>query len=1255
MTSSHATASKMNSTHSEPPLSTLHPAAHRERFLHLQTCARYAGPSDPTTRLNSILVLLESYRNAVNLTSLLPHDWDVFLALETRLAAASSPLTPVSLQALFELHKTATTHYQSAGLIKRYISLVLAYFAQLHGIEFPLSPLDRNEGSTAKRSSAPALKWTSLDSCPAIDAAHSMYKPDSLPPLARESVDPAVWQEICGIEAVRWRIREAYTRCAYQLQESQDVWKLFLAFEQLLLSSGQVAQDQQLETLRHVYLARLKVPHAQIDDTFQAFSSFVTNHLPPQQYEAEMSAANVLVAESRSIFRQREQYEDALASLFFRTGNLHTVNSRQDIDHFASYCKPYLRWQTNRAMRTSRSKDKALAQIELDLTCGLYERLLPHFGLHPPSSHKHELVYYSDDVSGSENYSRDFKRLTRAERDERTAQEQQLLTERLSLATDLWLDYISILTSAARPDASLIMDVCMRSTQCLPTVTQLHCVLMRNSTRFRRSKLQIEQLFEKIVTPGALELKAAELTDVCLARVDCERELASYDLVIKTGSDVDVDPAHDMEKFTEIYDLLSYALSKLADVGEERDPTLRLELCTVSWVERAVFAMGGPNSEVGAGLNELAESVWQTAVTQQPDNALVYKEAAAYWIRRFDAKKARAWFKAGVSKLERKQNQQRDAVQDRDYQRLLEEWVMFEHQSGRTGDVEYAESKARMERQRALEAWYAQYAQYGNDAQAQQAAAHVHGEESSETQVEAPQADHFGAGKRKADDDEDLADASITDTQMSTCAEEAHRAPDTSAFEQPKKTRTNEADTGPTRDREHCSVLVSNLPPATDAASVRSFLRGCGRVVELSGPTVLTASDGTTSAAALVEFSDPTGSTAALTRHNKFFNDSHVFIFIGWKCTLFVTNFPEDWDDTLIRNAFSPHGLIFSVRWPSKRFVSTRRFCYVQFTTPDAAASAVAGLNKCEVAPGRQLNVALSDPSRRKQRSDAPENAKELFVSGFPRNVKEDEFKAFFEEFGTVKGVRLLRNQEGGLRGIGFVDFESLLDAHRAMRELNSTKWRGKTISVTIAENRGAHGTRHIGGESKKSGMQDRKERSVRVQGLPVDAQEALIQQAVERAVGLGTVKQVLWRPDGTSQIATVELKAAADAGKAVLLGGAGKIRYNDQHMLTVVATDDDAADVAMLNAMGSSTAEPQAAAAASSLVFAPRASRGGRGRGRGRAFGMGFSQTQLSCAQTAATSSAGDDMEVEPTVESTNADTGKLTGQDRFRALLQR
>lgn len=1214
------------------PLTTLQPSTHRSRFLYFKTTARHAGSSDPTTRTNNILALLEAYRNTTDHTTLLPHDWDLFLSLQTRLAAATSPLTPESLHSLFELHKNATAHYASSRLIKRYISFVLANFAQLHGVEFQVFA---REGKVED----PALNWTSLDSCPTFNGASSIYHPSSLPSLV--VIDASAWGPVLGVEAVRWRIREAYTRCAYQLQDSQDVWKLYLAFEESLLSSPQTAREQQLETIRHVYLARLRVPHAAIEDTFQAFSGFVTHNLPPQLYESEMTAANTIVAESRTILRQREQYEDTLTSLF-RAGPTHVAGSRQDLDNFAAYVKPYLRWQSGRATRALRGKDKAAAQTELDLTCALYERLIPCFGLHPPSTHREELVYYAGDVEGSLHSSRQFKRLAPAEKGARTQQEQQLHSERLSLATELWLDYISILTSAPKPDASLIMDVLTRSVHCLPTAASLYCGLMRGTARFRRSKPSVEGVFEKAISPGSLTLSATDLTDLCLARIDCERELATYERTLSSGEQV-VDLAADMEKFTEIYALLSYSLSKASELGEATrgwDPTLRLEKCTVGWVERAVLSLGGPSSEGGQSLNELAEAVWVTAVKQQPDNALVYHEAAGYWVRRGEGKKARGWYKSGVSRLERKQQ----VGESGEYGRLLEDWVGFEHGWGSVEEVETAERKEREERKRVVDAWYAQYAQYQEQGQT---VAATNGQEAA-MQVEPSTYAKANVEKRKAEDDEgEEGDTSMAVAETATLAAVPDAAGD-SSVEQAKKTRTADSEGSNTRDREHCSVLISSLPLTTDAASIRTLLRGCGRIVELSGPITLD-----TESAALVEFSDPASAASALTRHSKPLptSSSPVSIFIGWKCTLFVTNFPEEWDDSSIRSTFSPYGLIFNVRWPSKRFSSSRRFCYVQFTTPSSASAAIEALNSKEVAEGRMLNVALSDPSRRKQRSDANENAKELFVSGLPRNITDEELKTYFEAYGKVTGVRLLRNAEGGLRGIGFVDFENALDATRAMKELNSTKWRGKTISVTIADSRSFN--------SKQGGVgggEERRKRSARVIGLPVDAQEALIQQALEKELGRGSVKQVLWKPDGSRTRATVEFREEKDAGRAVLVGGAGGLRYavggEDGVVLGVMAMDDEAVQV------GSPTREQNTdgGGGAQVLGFVPRSSRGARGRGRGRAFATsGFTHATTAPtpvpAESSATTGAGDDMEVEP--PSAAETSTKTSGQDRFRAML--
>ena len=77
---------------------------------------------------------------------------------------------------------------------------------------------------------------------------------------------------------------------------------------------------------------------------------------------------------------------------------------------------------------------------------------------------------------------------------------------------------------------------------------------------------------------------------------------------------------------------------------------------------------------------------------------------------------------------------------------------------------------------------------------------------------------------------------------------------------------------------------------------------------------------------------------------------------LAWQSTLYVTNFPEAADDKFIRDLFGKvrglhylrqmhiitsikYGVLFDIRWPSKKFKSTRRFCYVQYTTPVSCTS----------------------------------------------------------------------------------------------------------------------------------------------------------------------------------------------------------------------------------------------------------------------------------------------------------------------------
>jgi squamous cell carcinoma antigen recognized by T-cells 3 len=107
------------------------------------------------------------------------------------------------------------------------------------------------------------------------------------------------------------------------------------------------------------------------------------------------------------------------------------------------------------------------------------------------------------------------------------------------------------------------------------------------------------------------------------------------------------------------------------------------------------------------------------------------------------------------------------------------------------------------------------------------------------------------------------------------------------------------------------------------------------------------------------------------------------------------------------------HGEIFDVRWPSKKYKSTRRFCYVQYTSPvryprlhdiwklipllQSAATSALSLHGYEAGSERTLTVYISNPERKQERSDASANAREIYVAGLSKSVNEKDLRKLFE------------------------------------------------------------------------------------------------------------------------------------------------------------------------------------------------------------------------------------------------------------------
>ncbi|MEH1770329.1 RNA recognition motif domain-containing protein [Nostoc sp.] len=76
-----------------------------------------------------------------------------------------------------------------------------------------------------------------------------------------------------------------------------------------------------------------------------------------------------------------------------------------------------------------------------------------------------------------------------------------------------------------------------------------------------------------------------------------------------------------------------------------------------------------------------------------------------------------------------------------------------------------------------------------------------------------------------------------------------------------------------------------------------------------------------------------------------------------------------------------------------------------------------------------------------------------IYVGNLSYEVKEDDLRQVFAEYGTVKNVQLPIDRETGrVRGFGFVELESDAQEQAAIDALDNAEWMGRNLKVNKAK-----------------------------------------------------------------------------------------------------------------------------------------------------------------------------------------------------------
>ncbi len=173
----------------------------------------------------------------------------------------------------------------------------------------------------------------------------------------------------------------------------------------------------------------------------------------------------------------------------------------------------------------------------------------------------------------------------------------------------------------------------------------------------------------------------------------------------------------------------------------------------------------------------------------------------------------------------------------------------------------------------------------------------------------------------------------------------------------------------------------------------------------------------------------------------KTFDGRAIEVQLGSGSTLYVCNFPAIADEAWIRDKFSKvgpyrvricwksligwqYGEIVDIRFPSLKYNTHRRFCYVQFKRASEAQEATQ-LDGVSVGDDLQLLAKISDPGQKQGRQGAIYEGRELFLANLDWQATQGEVKRAFSKYGNVEGVRLPKKINGTSKGIGFVVFSN--------------------------------------------------------------------------------------------------------------------------------------------------------------------------------------------------------------------------------------
>jgi len=163
------------------------------------------------------------------------------------------------------------------------------------------------------------------------------------------------------------------------------------------------------------------------------------------------------------------------------------------------------------------------------------------------------------------------------------------------------------------------------------------------------------------------------------------------------------------------------------------------------------------------------------------------------------------------------------------------------------------------------------------------------------------------------------------------------------------------------------------------------------------------------------------------------------------KTNLIVNYLPQTMSQEEIRSLFSSVGEVESCKLIRDKVTGqSLGYGFVNYHKIEDADKAINTLNGLRL-QNKTIKVSYARPS-----SEAIKGAN-LYVSGLPKTMTQQDLELMFSSFGNIITSRILCDNMTGLsKGVGFIRFDQRVEAERAINKLNGSVPEGSTEPITV-------------------------------------------------------------------------------------------------------------------------------------------------------------------------------------------------------------